>query len=377
MYRAIVRAQPHLVRRFVTACVILAAIAGILWTVAHIARTRVQPAVTLLPTGEVLLVGGSGSCLSLGGFVDVFCSPTPLNTAERYDPATDRHIPAARLHTPRSGAALVTLSSGQVLAIGGIDRLTEEASPIVLASTERYDPASDRWTAVASMIEPRSRPVATLLRDGRVLVTGDLHPTAAVYDPRGDQWTPTGPLRDGRARAPAVLLPSGQVLVVGGDTTRDYHAATAECYDPASNQWHPVADLHTGRTQHTATLLPDGQVLVVGGQGQDGVLASSERYDPTTDRWELGPEMHTVRFGHSATALPDGRVLVVGGGGGGTVPVLRSVEMYDGGTGQWRALPATRNGWTGQTAVALPSGVLYLTGGDYAQQTPEVYDARS
>ena len=140
---------------------------------------------------------------------------------------------------------------------------------------------------------PRFGHSATLLADGRILVTGGwrhggisaLNPplaSAQIYDPAGDLWTDAKPLRTPRAEHASVTLPDGRVLVIGGLG----HAplADAEIYDPSRDTWTPAAPMHQPRYGHAATLADD-RVLVTGGfaqQPQAGVLA----YDLARGVWQ-------------------------------------------------------------------------------------------
>jgi hypothetical protein len=103
---------------------------------------------------------------------------------------------------------------------------------------ELYDPQSGTWSAAASMLETRISDIATLLPDGRVLVTG------------------------------------GGGGGSGGTRTDDKSLRSAELYDPASGTWSATASM-LAIGGNTATLLPDGKVLVT--VGTDG---SAELYDP-------------------------------------------------------------------------------------------------
>ncbi len=273
----------------------------------HSERTRADATVVPLPNGDLLRIGGDGGCRAVGAFTGL-CHGHPRATAERYSPATRRWIPAGRMATPRSSFTATPLRDGRVLVVGGDTQRDVESFPVTLAMAERYDPATNRWTAVAPMHTARSYHTATLLADGRVLVSGGQSPRshlladAEVYDPMADRWQATGPLRDGRWRHTATLLASGQVLVAGGDTTRDYHAATTEIYDPATNTWRPAHDMSVGRSEHTAALLANGRVLVTGGDGQEGRLTDAEAYDPAADRWR------PMRTGGLTAALRAGNV---------------------------------------------------------------------
>jgi len=85
-----------------------------------------------------------------------------------------------------SGYTLVTLASGHVLRIGGVDNL---AAPV--ATVEMFNQGSNTWSAKASMAHARVGCVAVLLADGRVLVTAGGVATAEIYDPVGNSWAPT------------------------------------------------------------------------------------------------------------------------------------------------------------------------------------------
>jgi N-acetylneuraminic acid mutarotase len=76
----------------------------------------------------------------------------------------------------------------------------------------------------------------------------------------------------------ATLLADGRVLVTGGANPGDTGFA-AELYDPVTGRWRAIGDMIQARSGHTATLLPDGRVLVVGGVGSEQ-QAAAELYQP-------------------------------------------------------------------------------------------------
>ncbi len=141
-------------------------------------------------------------------------------------------------------------------------------------------------------------------------------------------------MAEGREFQTATLLPDGKVLVTGGYNSVSGFLASTELYDPASERWSSTARMNTPRWWHTATLLPNGTVLVAGSEdvGQAGakpnasnVPASAELYDPATGTWTTTGSMITGRWVHTATLLTNGKVLVAGGYPG----PLASAELYD------------------------------------------------
>src|SRR5205807_8901781 len=113
------------------------------------------------------------------------------------------------------------------------------------------------------------------------------------------RWTPAGSLAVGRADANATMLPDGRVLVTGGYQTFDHSPfalGAPEVYDPATNSWRAAGHMADGHWRAPTPALPNGRVLVAGGcdgtcglgsggSGSGGSVATAELYDPVTDRW--------------------------------------------------------------------------------------------
>lgn len=121
----------------------------------------------------------------------------------------------------------------------------------------------------------RFEPTATLLADGRVLITGSMRSQGAIYDPGTRAWTQTQDASWGCSDSRAALLGDGNVL--------ETCTGVSQVYDPTTDTWAPNAAMNQARYLYTLTPLADGRVLAAGGQAgtdQGGVQASAELYDP-------------------------------------------------------------------------------------------------
>ncbi len=288
-----------------------------------------------------------------------------LATAERFDPATGRWLPAAAMHQTRVNHTPTRLRDGRILVTGGFDSRDEGQT---LASGEIYDPAADRWTPIAPMGGTRMGHTASLLPDGRVLVAGGYRnrpaqailATAEIYDPRTNGWTPAPALAVARAGQTSTTLRDGQILLAGGSGADGRPLASAERYDPRAGRWSPAGSMARPRSLHSATLLPDGAVLVAGNAAAD---ATAERYDPAANAWRSAGALAGRHSLHTATLLPDGAVLVVAGCAEEGGRPAATVERYDPATDRWSAAPPLTAARCNQTATLLPDGRLLIVGG--------------
>ncbi|WP_239576865.1 kelch repeat-containing protein [Archangium primigenium] len=306
---------------------------------------------TLLSGGRVLVVGGMNES-------------GPLAEAEIYHPATGTWSPTAPMSSPRFLHTATPLPHGKVLVVGSNPWIED------LATGEVYDPASGTWSPTTALALPlRLRYTATLLPDGRVLVSGESighTPVAQLYDPAANTWSVTGAMTVPRSGHTATLLPNGKVLVTGGsqDTST---LTTSEVFDPASGSWSVTGAMASARAGHSATLLPNGKVLVTEGEGSVD-LERPELYDPTTGVWSTTGPRITRRFQPSVTLLSDGRVLVT--------------EWRDVFSSQMEAYDPTTNTWSAagtlafprvlqHTATLLPNGQVLLAGGYFSADMAE------
>jgi len=272
---------------------------------------------TLVSDGTVLVAGG----LTEPG--------VSLAISELYDPGTNSWSRLDDLTEPTSSHSATLLPNGKVLVAGGLDCQFVYGCDS-LNSIEVYDPVTRKWSAGKDMNEPRGGHTASLLPNGRVLVTGGYHcqtgerggtctllATSELYNPETDSWSSAAGLSSGRAFHSAVMLTNGNMIVIGGDDGSGDGLQANEIYDYRSNSWRSGGNMSYGRIDHAATLLPNGKVLVTGGyETHDSFatpLSSVELYDPATNIWTIIDPLITSERGHAAALLRNGEVLVAGG----------------------------------------------------------------
>lgn len=156
--------------------------------------------------------------------------------------------------------------------------------------------SGSQWTPLPSTTFPHAIGTSVLFDSGRkVLVVGGYNggaqPTkeAEFMDLSQKTWTTVQPMNFPRTYHTATILPDGKVLVTGGVTCPGVNhvdcgqVLTAEMWDPTSNPgnlpetpWCKMAAQKEVRAYHSiAALLPDGRVLI-GGGGLPGAVGEKD-----------------------------------------------------------------------------------------------------
>jgi len=322
---------------------------------------RYSHTATLLPNGLVYVAGGDS--------LDDFEVVAIADQAELFNPATGAFQPGEKVTREFHTATL--LQNGDILFTGGFAGQTASGNWILTPTAELLKAGSTSLQTTGNMSVGRYSHTATLLLDGRVLITGGeaqsetkIIPTqtAEIYDPVSGTFTPAGNMGRARAFHSATLLLTGKVLITGG-------GSDAELFDPATNSFTSAGSFTPAGTVsnvYGATLLADGRVLVT-----NGPTAPSQLYDPVTGQFTPTGTMATWRANYTATLLPDGTVLIAGGyiqvatstpGTSSIVPVT-STEIYSLATGSFTPGPTMRQGRYQHTATLLPDGSVLFVGG--------------
>jgi len=307
-----------------------------------------------MPNGQILAVGGATNENDSG-----------LSSTEVFDPtigpSTGSWNFTGSMVNPREAFTATLLPNGKVLVTGGLDAPNNSAC-------ELYDPATGTWTSTGAMNYSRFNHNATLLANGKVLVTGTppfSSKPSELYDPATGIWTTNGNMIGSTYANSATLLHNGKVLVAGGIST----GVSAQLFDPIANNWTATGPMITPRTWHKAVSLPNGKVFVVGGMQNTTDLSSAEIYDPIIGQWSAAGTTRVSSYAFMAAALlPSGEVLVVGADTN-SVPVA---DLFDPATGVWSVTRASRTNHFLPSLIVLPSGKALMIGEGGA---PELYDA--
>jgi len=209
----------------------------------------------LLPNGKVLV---------FGGFEVFHVTLVGLASTALYDPTTNSRAAGPSMNSGRTNVTATLLPNGKVLIAGGLNSSSAGPSFILDRTTELYDPVTNSFAAsTPSMNVARYLATATLLPNGKVLIAGgfgglgniahDLHSTE-LYDPVTNSFAASTPsMNVARAFATATLLPNGKVLITGD--------LDSELYDPVSKGFSVVAT-PLFVSPYSATLLANGKVFI-------------------------------------------------------------------------------------------------------------------
>lgn len=255
-----------------------------------------------------------------------------------FDPNTEAWTKMPSMSKGRWYPTLVTLGSGRIVAMSGLDENGDLNTYVEVYSTS----FSTGWITFSQPTASRFPlyPHLFLLQDGRIFYSG------ANFEDSGIERTPVVPATiltlpgsftqaiperqvpgltdpDKRNQAASVLLPPAQeqkVMIIGGGTP-DYFAQTTNACNivdlrVSNPTYTPAAPLNYGRMHHNAVLLPDRTVFVCNGttvgETSDS-KAPPEIYNPATNTWTVVAAQSVTRVYHSvALLLPDGRVATGG-----------------------------------------------------------------
>src|SRR5438046_2154249 len=228
-----------------------------------------------------------------------------------------------------SGNAMAS-QGGNVYSFGGI------ANNTVVPNAYKYTPATNTWTPIAFLPEPRywfsAATDGTYLYLLRGLNENGL-PRANLwrYDPVSDTYNTSLPPYTIATYFHASAYLNGKIYrIAGRGMGTDFHV---EFYDIATNSWSMAANYPFANQRLMAVAL-GGYIYAGGGNGE----SATYRYDPSTNTWDDAAiaDLPALRS-DAASSVYNGRWLLAGGEV--NFAISNSAIAWDPATNTWSNLP--------------------------------------
>lgn len=212
---------------------------------------RKRHAAISLKNGNVLIIGGDP-----GKYINKKMKQLEqkwdLHQIEIYDWKKNRFELAGKTIHPAPLVGALLLNDGRILISAG-------------SSLEIYNPDTRKTTPAGHRIYERVGSTWVSLADGRVLIIGAPNfegpKRAEIYDPKTGQSELTGAVKKMVFANAATLLPDGKVLV-SGDLNNVFHDTCLELFDPKTGEFTLIKEYRSNFIGSTMIRLKDGNVLM-------------------------------------------------------------------------------------------------------------------
>ena len=249
-----------------------------------------------------------------------------LRSTVAYFPEQHTWHQLAEMNSDRNEHAVV-VCGGFLYCIGGYPR----GFPV-----ERFDPQTNTWSQVASLIKRTFAPAAVAF-DDRIYVFGGkdgFQPLSTVqcYQPSNNSWSLGPAMRHARKALCAVAL-NGDVYAIGGCANDNNSLSTVEKLNMASHEWTETSPMTQERKYACAAVLGDKILVIGGGQNtSSSALGSCEIYNPHEDQWSVLADINGPRAAGGLGRV-EGKVYIFGGRH--SRQAVNTMEWYDEENGKW------------------------------------------
>jgi len=253
-------------------------------------RWRYTDSMNVISYIPKMITLNNGKVLVAGSYEDRSC--------ELFDPITETWSMTDSIPSFHDlGTEIIKLKNGNIMVLGGYyyDKSTTPWELTYLNECDIYNPSTENWAVAAPMLIPRSSHTATLLNDGRVLITGGFNSDSLglreceIYDTITNSWETAAPMNDIRYSHDAILLPNGNVFVSGGPSVEgggSHWLKSTEVYNVQNNTWSYAGDMIDHRSGNKMFYLSTiNKILILGG----AVLQPSFE-----DTWEIFDPVNLV-----------------------------------------------------------------------------------
>ncbi len=269
---------------------------------------------------------------------------------------------------PRRGHTATLLQDGRVLITGGYSSYKTEDDWITYignASAEIFDPKTRKFTKTGDMTVPRIAHAAVLLQDGRVLVSGNdsNDKSVEIYDPKTELFAKVNDLNQATAVYSMILLNDGKVFVFSSDPIYN-NGKVPQLFNPKTNSF---SNTHTTNTYPIeAVLMDDGNIFLSCDTTypERDKFCVNQIFNPYTATYTLTGKSQYAHSGGVVLKLANGDIGVFGGDMCATGNDC-GVEIYSPSTGEFRTgahFPGNKS-ISSQSAILLDDGKVLLVGG--------------
>jgi hypothetical protein len=181
---------------------------------------RGDAASVVLPDGRTMLIGGASGAQALASVLVLAVDGSGWSDL-------------SPLTGPRAYPAAALLPDGKVLVAGGRSGRDYNTA---LNTAELWDPATQKWTALPPMVHGRSDHAACMLPSGRVAVVGGVGTDGVdrmdgeVFDPVKREWEPLGAEMAQKHPNTSTLAVAGGLIVVGSGTAPELYDETGRWF---------------------------------------------------------------------------------------------------------------------------------------------------
>ncbi len=278
--------------------------------------------------------GREGACIAgVGDQVFIISGFGPFGdsvTNTAYNISSDSYTTGlAPMPAPARSEVAGVAHGGFVYCLGGRSFST-------LALNQRYDPSSNTWTTLSSLLVPVDVEYSAVVVGDEIHVIGGRTDGATVpfsspktsahqvYDIASDTWSLALPL-PGPPRSDMCAVAKGNnIYVMGGHEGGSSAVTTVDIFDVSAGTWSPGPPLLAPRANASCGVLGNS-IYLIGGVQPFGVFqATVFRFDIDRGTWSTvtsAPEL--VGEAETPGIVHGGKIFVIGGGffGAGAGPL--------------------------------------------------------
>lgn len=330
-----------------------------------------------LSNGNIVIFGGIDGTFSYTNktFQVAFTASTTINDNTQAQGATNVGYTITTL-----GNTVVTRATPSYSVLNGAfsDVILATGGTVIGSATATTEAlVAGVWSARSSMSTGRVGHGQVTLPSGEVLVIGGINSggvgiaTCEIYNPFLNLWTSTGSLSVARAHGQYIVLPDGSVLAIGGRNTANEALRIVERWDPNTGTWTAVSQLGWKRKLGFVKQISSTELIVFGGSGRadgttvDAALTSTEIYNIPNNTWRIGPTAPANTVNGTGWGELFANKIYIGDN------TSRQYHWLDLSTMEWNAYPAL--GRLRSSAIAGDFGVL-LTGFSFAESPTRYFD---